>query len=59
MGGNWKLNPIALSEATSLASNLVQLTKDTTGVDVVVFPPYPFLVPVADKIASSNVKVRI
>jgi triosephosphate isomerase len=58
MGGNWKLNPVTLSEATNLASDLVRLTKNTKGVDIAVFPPYPFIAPVAEKLRGSHVQVR-
>jgi hypothetical protein len=57
MGGNWKLNPVTLAEATNLASDLVKLTKDTKGVDIAVFPPYPYIAPVAEKLRGSNIKV--
>lgn len=57
MGGNWKLNPVTLTEANTLAGDLVKLTKGTKGVDVVVFPPFPFLATVATKIAGSSIKV--
>jgi triosephosphate isomerase len=58
MGGNWKLNPVTLAQATSLASDVVRLTKNTKGVDIVVFPPCPFIAPVAEMLRGSNVRVR-
>jgi len=57
MGGNWKLNPTTTAAATSLASELAALTASTKGVDIVVFPPSPFLVPVYSVIENSNVKL--
>lgn len=59
MGGNWKLNPTTQAEAKKLAAELAILTKDTKGVDIVVFPPSPFLVPVFSEIEHSNVKVVV
>jgi len=57
MGGNWKLNPTSTAAATSLASELATLTATSKGVDIVVFPPSPFLVPVYSVIQNSNVKL--
>lgn len=58
VSGNWKLNPSTLAGATTLAADVAKLTKDTNGVETVVFPPFPFLVSVAATIAGSNIKVR-
>jgi triosephosphate isomerase len=55
MGGNWKLNPKGLGDATSLASEVAKLTEGSTNVNVCVFPPHPFLVPVQDKLEGSIV----
>lgn len=57
MGGNWKLNPTTVKDSTSLAADLAKLVADVTDVDVAVFPPQPFLVPVYDQIKGSNVKL--
>lgn len=57
MGGNWKLNPTTVAESTALASGLADLTKDSTGVEIIVFPPAPFMGPVVDKIKGSNVQL--
>lgn len=59
MGGNWKLNPVTLTEAVNLASEVVKLTKGVSGVDVALFPPAPFVAPVAEKLRGSNVKVSV
>jgi len=57
MGGNWKLNPKTLKDATKLASEMVTLTKDLTDVDVCLFPPHPFLAPVQSELENSNIKL--
>ena len=44
MGGNWKLNPRSVSESIALATEVAKSTKGITDVDVVLFPPHPFLV---------------
>ena len=38
---------------------IVSLTKDVTDVDVVIFPPHPFLIPVQRQLAGSNIKVFV
>lgn len=55
MGGNWKLNPQTVKDATSLATDLAKEVKSVNDVDVVVFPPHPFLFPVFEKIEATNV----
>lgn len=60
MGGNWKLNPTKISSAVALASEVVKLTQPFSAeqsVDIVIFPPHPFLVPVYDQIKSSSIKL--
>jgi len=57
MGGNWKLNPKSVQESINLATEVAKLTKGVSDVDVVLFPPHPFLVPVFTKIEASNVKL--
>ena len=57
MGGNWKLNPTTVASAVSLATEVAKLTKGVTDVDICVFPPHPFLVPVYSKIEATNVKL--
>lgn len=58
MGGNWKLNPTTVSDATTLASGLVDLVGNgVDNVDVVVFPPMPFLYPVQEKIKDSSISL--
>lgn len=36
---------------------MAQLTKGVTAVDIVVFPPHPFLYPVFSKIEATNVQL--
>eukprot|EP01038_Epipyxis_sp_PR26KG_P011666 gene11666-15621_t len=57
MGGNWKLNPTKVVDATNLASEVVKLTTKASGVDVAIFPPHPFLVPVNACLAGSAIKL--
>jgi triosephosphate isomerase len=57
MGGNWKLNPNRVIDAVKLAEDVVKLTAGATNVEIAVFPPHPFLVPVYGAIQNSNVKV--
>ena len=57
MGGNWKLNPTTITDATNLASELVRLSSDARDVDVVVFPPFPLLPFVREKLKDSSIKV--
>eukprot|EP00607_Mallomonas_marina_P002408 CAMPEP_0182428984 /NCGR_PEP_ID=MMETSP1167-20130531/25288_1 /TAXON_ID=2988 /ORGANISM="Mallomonas Sp, Strain CCMP3275" /LENGTH=289 /DNA_ID=CAMNT_0024612259 /DNA_START=28 /DNA_END=897 /DNA_ORIENTATION=+ len=57
MGGNWKMNPLTLDKATSLASEVAKLTKDFGDVDVAIFPPSCFLTPVNAEIKSSSVNL--
>jgi triosephosphate isomerase len=57
MGGNWKLNPTSRSEATNLVTELGKKIVGISGVDVVVFPPHPFLTTVYDKIEATQIKL--
>ena len=57
MGGNWKLNPTTVAGAVNLATEVAKLTVGVTDVDIAVFPPHPFLVPVYSKIEATNVKL--
>lgn len=58
MGGNWKLNPKTVSSATSLATDVGKLCVGvTTELDICVYPPHPFLVPVFSKLEATNVKI--
>jgi len=55
--GNWKLNPTKTSAATKLATDLAKMVKSNNDVDVVIFPPHPFLVPVFEKVEATNVQL--
>jgi len=57
MGGNYKLNPKTVAEAVKLATETAQLVRGVTEVDIAIFPPHPFLVPVYSKIEATNVKL--
>ena len=57
IGGNWKLNPKSSVAAASLATEVAKLTKGNAGVDIVIFPPHPYLVPVHTKIEATNVQL--
>jgi triosephosphate isomerase len=56
IGGNWKMNG-DLDGAVRLASDLRGKLGSQRGVRIVVFPPYPFLVPVLQKLRDSAVEV--
>jgi triosephosphate isomerase len=48
---------ITQAESKALAAGVAALTKGVVGVNVVLFPPQPFLVPVYDQIKDSNVEL--
>lgn len=57
VAGNWKMNTTRAT-GEELASALAENSPAAeNGVDVLVCPPYPYLVPIADKIASSGVNL--
>jgi len=53
-GGNWKMNPMTLDEAESLAKDVVAGATAMPG-QAIVFPPYPFLGPVAEIVKDSPI----
>ncbi len=57
IGGNWKLNPQSLGEAVSLAGQLRNRLGSQRSVQVVLFPPMPFLHEVAEKLRESELLV--
>jgi len=66
MAGNWKLNPATEDEALALARGVAELLGDETCpisdeedmcVEVVVFPPYPFISKVKDAVEDVGVTV--
>jgi triosephosphate isomerase len=56
VGGNWKMNT-TLAEADSLAAEMVRRLGDVTGIEVVLFPPFPNLETVNRAIAGSNLQL--
>jgi len=52
--GNWKMNT-TLQEAQSVASRLVPRLNELSGVDVVLCPPFPWLVEVARQIEGTSI----
>ncbi len=54
VAGNWKMNTLRDS-ACALASAVAEGAKSIKGVEVVVCPPFPYLIPVADALAGSAV----
>lgn len=66
MAGNWKMNPGTESEAVALASSLTKILGDETCavdeenelcVEVVVFPPHPFISKVKDEVEEVGITV--
>ncbi len=55
-GGNWKMHT-TLSEAITLAQEVRHRLGSQRLGDVLLFPPFPFLAAVADKVAGSHVNV--
>ena len=55
-GGNWKMHT-TLPEATALAQDVRHRLGAQRLGDVVLFPPFPFLAQVAEKVAGSHVSV--
>lgn len=56
VAGNWKMNT-SLGEAEDLASSLVQGIGGANSVERVLIPPFPWIVPVQQRIAESDLKV--
>lgn len=53
--GNWKLNPVTQVAAVELAAAVAKQVKKVESVHIAIAPPYPYLAPVAKKIATSPV----
>lgn len=55
VAGNWKMNTV-LRSATGLAAALAaEIPAELPGVEVAVCPPFPYLLPVAEKLAGSGI----
>lgn len=53
--GNWKLNPVALTDAIALATAIARKHKTAPEPYVAVAPPFPYLIEVGKKIKKSTV----
>ncbi len=57
IAGNWKMNTTRQS-GVALAGELATVAaKNESGVEVLVCPPYPYLIPVAEKLSGSAVQL--
>lgn len=56
IAGNWKLNK-TISEAVALTTELKTLVKESTGVEIIVVPPFTALPAVNDVIKDSNIRL--
>lgn len=54
IAGNWKLNPATLTTATELATGVANSAKEAEGVEVAIFPPFPFLNTCKDIVKESS-----
>lgn len=54
IGGNWKMN-LDLGEAQTLASEVRHRLSAYLGAQTLVFPPFPYLLPVAERLAGSAI----
>eukprot|EP00580_Thalassiosira_gravida_P003436 CAMPEP_0201619264 /NCGR_PEP_ID=MMETSP0492-20130828/41165_1 /ASSEMBLY_ACC=CAM_ASM_000837 /TAXON_ID=420259 /ORGANISM="Thalassiosira gravida, Strain GMp14c1" /LENGTH=389 /DNA_ID=CAMNT_0048088097 /DNA_START=1 /DNA_END=1170 /DNA_ORIENTATION=+ len=58
LAGNWKLNPATLDDAATLLRGLADSADDASrSVEVVVFPPFPFLSTAVSMLAGTGIKV--
>mmetsp|Transcript_2172 Transcript_2172/g.6326 ORF Transcript_2172/g.6326 Transcript_2172/m.6326 type:complete len:342 (+) Transcript_2172:3-1028(+) len=56
LAGNWKLNPATLSDAANLCQGLAAKA-DASRVEVVVFPPFPYLSMAISMLEGTGIKV--
>ncbi len=56
IGGNWKMN-LDLAGALTLAGELRNRLGSQRQVEVLIFPPYPFLQPVVERLRDSAIAV--
>ena len=54
---NWKLNPATLSDAQNLCQGLALKVADASTVEVVVFPPFPYLSTATSMLEGTGIKV--
>lgn len=59
IAGNWKQYPCSLQEAQDLGAGVAEAAKQAGNVDVVIIPPYPFLVPVKRVAGKEDSEVMI
>jgi triosephosphate isomerase len=57
LAGNWKLNPASLSDAAALCQGLAANVADAGRVEVVVFPPFPYLSTAKTMLEGTGIKV--
>ncbi len=55
VAGNWKMNT-SLAEARELAAQIARGASGLNGVELAVFPPFPWIVPVSDAFADTRVQ---
>jgi triosephosphate isomerase len=58
VAANWKMNPTSADEALDLVRGILSVARGHADrVDVVIMPPYPWLLPVSEVLAESGVKL--
>jgi triosephosphate isomerase len=58
LAANWKLNPVSQPAAVELAQAVIPAARQHANrVDVAVFPPYPWLLPVAAALEGSGIEL--
>ena len=58
VAGNWKMN-LNLSEATKLAGALSKQISSSRGMEVVICPPLPFVIPIIDQLRQDNRDISV
>jgi triosephosphate isomerase (TIM) len=55
LAANWKMNPVKVTDAVDLARLVRQASEGSpTDLDVILLPPFPWLLPVAEELKSSR-----
>ena len=58
IAANWKMNPNSLDDALDLVRGVMSVARGQADrVEVAIFPPFPWLVPVSDLLVESGVKL--